>query len=601
MNQAVPLQFGHGVRAVGAERRIVYAPEQQPGFVAWASAFSYGDGRIGLSFKETVAEPDPDYRPPRLELGEAVGAPVSYCSVECGDPAVRSYRVYCVSEDGGRRFTETGRCPLEQGSFCNVGLPDGTILGYDVPRRNASGTGWCDHIRVRKSTDGGTTWTECARLLEGTAPYLWRARTLRDGTVLLLLSLYGTPWGEGRARATRNTMLPGETYQNKIQTCFLASADGIHFTGPHYVLPGLGAHEYDVAECPDGRLLFLVGDVQATPVGRQFVTRQGGGFLNGALYGIQRGAPPAPQADPQGGFIPESVAMLPDGLLVGSRRNKPYSASNDFGENWFELDGLPPSLYQPFLLALPDGTLLNFGHLGGDSALGQEDMCIGVDRFRVENALPCSTALALERCLDAAGAQYLNRYAATLTAGAKPVAGERVRFRAAPVWNADGTVNTAPQADAPIQFDVETDAAGTAQAALPMFDGIPDIHCYYHIDVVYRPDGGPYAPCDGPLRCEAAMTPRRRCRHPYDAYFAEGRLYLSPRLLARFPEAPALLADCAGRPAVPRGALPPALCEALVEARVLQEAGGDFRWYPSVHAPAPLVETLPMGDGDWYE
>ena len=128
-----------------------------------------------------------------------------------------------------------------------------------MPRLNEDGTGWCDYIRVRRSTDGGTTWEDCARLLEGTAPYLWRTRTLRDGTILLLLSLYGTPWGTGRPRATRNTMLPGETYLSKIQTCFLASDDGLHFTGPHYVLPGIGAHEYDVVECADGRLLVLAG------------------------------------------------------------------------------------------------------------------------------------------------------------------------------------------------------------------------------------------------------------------------------------------------------------------------------------------------------
>ncbi len=101
---------------------------------------------------------------------------------------------------------------------------------------------------------------------------LWRVRCLRDGTLVVLASLYGTPWGPGRERATRNTMLPGETYQSKIQPFFLTSRDGREFSAPNYILPGIGAHEFDFVELPDGRLLFIAGDVQGTPVGRQFVT-----------------------------------------------------------------------------------------------------------------------------------------------------------------------------------------------------------------------------------------------------------------------------------------------------------------------------------------
>ena len=78
-------------------------------------------------------------------------------------------------------------------------------------------------------------WTDVRRLLEGTAPYLWRVRCLRDGTLVVLASLYGTPWGPGRERATRNTMLPGETYQSKIQPFFLTSRDGREFSAPNYI------------------------------------------------------------------------------------------------------------------------------------------------------------------------------------------------------------------------------------------------------------------------------------------------------------------------------------------------------------------------------
>jgi len=593
-------QFGHGLTAYDAERLTIYTPKVRPGFTAWTTCFDYGDGRIGLSFKETVRERDPYYQPPLLEMGEAVGAPVSYCSVECGSELERSFRVYMVSCDNGKTFTETGRCPLEEGAFCNFGFPDGRIIGYDVPRINDERTGWFDGIMMRESLDGGSTWRKLGILLEGCAPYLWRARKLKDGTLLLLLSLYGTPWGLGKPRMTRNTMLPGETYINKIQTCFLASKDGVHFSGPHYVLPGIGAHEYDVCECPGGRLLFLAGDVQATPVGRQFVERRGESFINGTLYGVRRGAPADPKHDPMGGFMPESLMMRADGLIIGSRRNKPYSCSADFGENWYEVDGLPNSLYQPFLLEAPDGTILNFGHKGGDMALGQEDMFIGVDRFRVQNGMPASCVLTLKREMDAERTHYVNEFSALLTAGGKPVCRQAVLFRAHPVWNADGSYSTIPMSEASIQTEAVTDENGVARIAYPVFDNRPDIHFYYNIDVVFRPrEGTGYSPCDGPMMCVSGMTPHRKNRWPYDAYLAEGKLFLSPALIKAVPDAIQQINALGSRRPVQKGELSEELLQRLLKANLLLETHRGYEWYACVHPKDPF-EALDMGSGDWY-
>ncbi len=594
-------QFGHGASAKEAKRLALYYPQKRPGFVAWATGFDYGDGRLGLSFKETLRTPNLAYVPPRLEMGEAVGAPVSYCSVECGSETEESYRVYMVSEDDGETFTETGRCQLEQGSFCNAGFPSGRILGFDVPRINEDGTGWCDYILVRESYDGGATWAPLVKLLEGTAPYLWRTRRLRDGTILLLASLYGTPWGEGRPRATRNTMLPGESYLNKIQTFFMTTRDGHSFTGPHYVLPGVGAHEYDVAEEEDGSLLFIAGDVQATPVARQRVQRQGDSYLNGTLYGIRRGAPPDPKTNPQGGFVPETLVMLPGGLLVGARRNRPYSCSNDGGENWYEIDGLPVSPYQPYLMLTPGGRILNLGHFGGDLAFGQEDMYIEADLFRLENHLPAACTLGLSRCLAPDGHKYENRFSATLCSGGQPVAGEMLTFRFMPVWNPDGTVNTTPQAEAPIVKTALTGADGTASVAADEFDGIPDIHYYYNVSVAYEPpEGGAYRACEGPMMCTAALSPHRKRRYPYEAYLAEGSLFLAPGLLQRHPGCLELLGGLCGQRQLPQNALPTALAEELLRAGALEKIEGGYRWYSSIHSENGLDKVLPMAEGDWY-
>ena len=160
------------------EQKLVYAPEKRPGFVAWVTAFPYGDGSIGISFDETLEAENPDFIPPRLEFAEAAGVPVSYCSVEGGSARQRSYRVYMRSVDGVN-FTETGRCGRREGSLCNAGFPDGRIVGFDVPRYNDERTGWSDCIRVRESRDGGSTWTDVRRLLEGTAPYLGPAHAPR--------------------------------------------------------------------------------------------------------------------------------------------------------------------------------------------------------------------------------------------------------------------------------------------------------------------------------------------------------------------------------------------------------------------------------------
>jgi len=590
--------------AENPHREVIYRPAESPGFVAWATAFDYGNGKIGLSFKETLRQKNERYIPPKLEMGEAVGAPVSYCSVECGSPDMMSYRVYMISGDNGKTFHETGRCPLEEGSFCNVGFPDGRIIGFDVPRINEDATGWCNFIEVRESLDGGTTWHRITRLLEGCAPYLWRVRRLRNGKIILCASLYGTAWGKGYERTTRNTMLPGETYLNKIQTFFMTSEDGRSFSEPHYILPGTGAHEFDFVELEDGSLLFIAGDVQGTPVARQTVTPSKDGWINGTLYGIRRGAPPDPSANPQGGFVPETMIMTKDGLIVGARRNKPYSCSNDLGENWFEVENLPPSLYQPFMIAMPDGTIANFGHKGGDSAFGKDEMYIGADFFMIKNTLPKSGTLRLYRNLSEDNSHYINRFTAEFTSNNKPVAGETLTFRFTPVWAPDGTISSVKQDETPYTVQAVTDENGKASVSAHWFDGIGDIHFYYNVDVVYRPgETGKLLSCDGPLMCVAALTPYRRCLYPYDAYFAEGTLFLSPDFVRDYPQLPELLKALCGRPddILPEGYLPDGAVERLLASGVLRNENGVKCWLHSVHAPQPLYEVAIMSSGDWYE
>lgn len=578
-------------------RKILYAPAEQPGFVAWTTAFDYANGSIGLVFKEVLRQHDPLYRQPRLEFSESVASPMSYASVTWGDEEQCAWRVYLRSDDNGQTYHETGRARENIASYANIGFPDGRIVGFHVPNVNDEGTAWGHYLQISESMDGGSTWTPTKRLLDGNAIYLWRVRRMQNGVTLVLASFYGSAWGPGHQRATRNTMLPDETYLSKITPFFLATTNGRDFTGPHYILPGTGAHEYDVVDTDEGGYLFITGDVQGTPPARQKVFPQDGGFVNSPLLPIRRGSPPDPVVDARGGFVPESIVRTPEGLLVGSRRNKPYTCSADEGENWYALDGLPPSLYQPFMLRMPNGTLANFGHTGGDHGFGQADMVIGVDYFTVREHLPRPCSLSLQRCLSADDSHYLNRYRARLTCGGQPVAGQPVVFQFIPSWNTPEENRTAPPENAPHTFTVMTDAQGYAEAEAEAYDDAADIHFAYTVQAFFSPDAGAsLLPCQSPCMSVYALRPHRNNPFPYPAYLAEGILFLSPQILTQYPQAADLLAPFTNENSaqLPENALPGGLVSLLLDSRTLyRDAGGALRWRKSVHAPFPLAGVRP--------
>ena len=288
---------------------------------------------------------------------------------------------------------------------------------------------------------------------------------------------------------------------------------------------------------------------------------------------------------------------LPGDVLVGARRGKPFSCSGDLGQTWTVIEGAGNGLYQPCIRLLPDGRAAAFGHCGADSAVGQTRMAIAADLFRLDGAPPAGCELSLERVLSADGSHYGNAYTARLTCKGSPVAGRRVTFRVVPFWTEDGAVNTLAQEQAPIRLSVVTDADGLAHAAFPAFDAVRDIHFAYTIDAFAEAAPG-QASCVSASRCELAMTPYRRCRHPYPAYFAENTLYLSPELEKAFPDCRRRLAEEAGRdvPAVPDAPLR----QALLDAGVLRQTEDGLRWIARVHGAQALGAVLPQPDGDWY-
>ena len=85
-------------------------------------------------------------------------------------------------------------------------------------------------------------------------------------------------------------------------------------------------------------------------------------------------------------FVPETVCMTDDGILVGCIRQSLYQWSDDLGLTWQPLDGAPnlrPEMYQPWIHHLGDGRIACAGHVGEDNAFGDVDQSLVIHTFTV--------------------------------------------------------------------------------------------------------------------------------------------------------------------------------------------------------------------------
>ena len=383
---------------------MIYEPADALGFTAWTDCFDYQNGRLGLSFKEIRRAHDAAFVPPRLEMGEAIGAPVSYCSAECGSADTVSERVYMASDDGGEHWYETGRCPLAEGSFLNAGFADGRLVGLDVaastPRAPAGAT-ILPSGKARTAAAPGRKRPVCWRAAPSISGGCAACATARFSCLPASTARRGA-LAANVQRAT--PCFPAKRISIRSRPFFLHSPDGRSFSGPHYVLPGIGAHEYDAAELSDGRLLFVAGDVQGTPVGRQLVRRSAQGFINRRCCPSARALRQSLRKNPQGGFVPESIVCLPGDVLVGARRGKPLQLlrrsrpdmDGDRGRGKRTLSAVhPPAAGR---------TRCGLGHCGADSAVGQTRMAIAADLFRLDGAPPAGVSCLLNACFLRTGA-----------------------------------------------------------------------------------------------------------------------------------------------------------------------------------------------------
>ena len=579
------------------EERPVYYPAKRPGYTAWVSLFQFGNGDLGLAFSEIRRGNNPDFKAPTIEFVEAMGIPYRMTPdvLPASNRDLISEHVSLKSSDGGRTWQETGRSAMTTRQCWYTGLPDGRLARAISTQHYRYEVGEDRHYNViEESRDGGSTWTEIARIMEGKFFYIHKFKRLWNGSIVAAGPVLPS-FGPGGDRPQRHTTMPGHIRPD--QSAFLLSEDGGHtWDGPHYILAGVEAWEPDFVELADGSLLLINSTVQAGRAVRQIVRKTRTGWVNEPLMEIHRGRPIDDNI--QGGFTPETVVMRPDGLIVGARRGSVYSCSRDLGENWYEIEGAPVCNYQPIIECLPDGRLLAAWHFGADSRFGEYDMHIGVHEFRVEAALPAPTKLTLERQLSQDGGRHINAFSATLTADDKPVPGREIELRIKKTWldQPDGRVNPTGVWESLEVRKATTDEQGVARFALADKDLIPDIHHYYMVAVSFTPkERDEVVACKGPTRGAYTMTAARNDPAPYPIYLNHGLVMITPETAERFPD----LADLVKAFNVPN---PDARIDRWIEAAsgekrakeilgflmenhvVSLDSKGVYHWYRSVHS-----------------
>ena len=597
-------------RARDVEETPVYYPAVRPGYAGWANLFEFGNGDLGCAFNEIRRGESPDFRPMSLEWYAAMNLPYQFGgSLADGDPNFVSEYVCMKSSDGGYTWTETGRSIAHTRHYWYVGFPDGRLVRiYGMGHM-----GWPGDDRywtvAEGSTDGGTAWNEIARFLEGKCVNMLKVKRLSDDSIVMAGPIK-LGFGPGKPKRSRHMVLPGQIHP--VDGAFLVSRDcGRSWDGPHYVFPGVHADEFDFVELPGGDLLFINSQVQEGRAVRQIVHRTATRYVNEPMMEIRRGATANP-LDWDRSFVPETVCITPEGLLVGALRCRPFACSNDLGENWYEIDGLHDSKYQPMIVCTPDGRFLNVGHVGSDHHFGEVDMFVTLCSFRLDANLPQPTALTLDRAKRPDGDRFVNAYDATLASAGRPLPGREIELRVMPHWTPEGRINPLDVRESSDVRKARTDGNGVAHFVLSDMDSHVDVHYTYHIAASFTPaPGDECAPCLGPRRREYALASTRNSPTSYPVYIVHGWIIISPQTAERLPELTGVVAKLdMTRPDAPEEAWIEAvgserrareIVAFLVQNHILLPSGeGAYQWYRAFPRKGDVIKGVRVSEVEEY-
>ena len=279
--------------------------------------------------------------------------------------------------DGGETWTRVpGDVPVGGGRGMAI-LPDGALV------RGSWASDVNDAGCVRRSTDGGKTWSDPIYFVPPRQYRAWPTiiRSLRDGRLVLMAGV----WKRGE----------GDVPNPRMTKMMFVSADGGQTWGEGLALMPTEAgvcEESDFCELPSGDL-FFVHRVEHFPTEAAQVppgaARMGEPFPNGysdrmqsvvyAWRGGFRPGPVMPAPFPHSGF-PEVMLAAEDVILHFATDGIYWTA--DVGATWTRLP-IPGSSYYPRAVQLPDGRIICIGHVGSDDVYGTVDQSIRQQSFRL--------------------------------------------------------------------------------------------------------------------------------------------------------------------------------------------------------------------------
>ena len=491
-SNTAPVSSAPAVKAVGFESRKIYQSSQRPSYTSWVSFFPGERGQWYLTCEE-VTRPDAPLPPCTTQQCYEMALPAGY-----DKSAFRMEVVLLESKDNLETWKvisrQQSRFQHSAGSFGQARTRDGRFLRFAWSCYSLDPAIRPNEI-FYTSSDDGKSWEKMPPFHDPHfASHPHRLRTLRDGTLVLAVPL-SPRWGAGTDRPIRNAMRLDVNNQMQMML-FFSHDQGRTWDGPLPVFGGQNVSETDFVELPNGDLLLFNNSIFAFP-GRQFIYRSGDRFTPGPLERVHAGQ------------VPETVCLTDAGVLVGCMRPGRYGWSDDLGQTWQRLEGVPNSgleNYQPWMHALPDGRIACAGHLGLDDAIGSRDQYVSLHLFRLEVLRKTrDTRLDLVRAFDDVTGKWPNRFTLTLTSYVAPLPDRELEFwyveRKQPgydSWNKSSLEERMKLGGRTITARTATD--GRAQIALPHLDEVQDVHYSYQVVVRFNPgrDDHEYKPAQSP-------------------------------------------------------------------------------------------------------
>ncbi|HPG70114.1 MAG TPA: GDSL-type esterase/lipase family protein [Candidatus Hydrogenedentes bacterium] len=364
------------------ETTIYHSPET-PGYTSWVGLWQLPNGTVCCDFRQVIGPKDKPVSSVPV-LGSQDGGDtwtVLTATAPSADPGMLGG--YTVSSDGCRGMAV---------------LADGTLVRPLWPSSDIKDSG-----SVRRSTDGGKTWSEKIFFLPAEEYRTWPSlvRPLRDGRLILFAGC----WKRGDCAAgTRNDavfaggqegMLP-----NMTKMMFVSSDQGQTWSAPIVLMPAsVGVcEESDFCELPNGDLFWIhrtehYPDHQtdlpplAARMGpnppesywysdrmQSIAHKQGDTFVPGECT-------PAPF--PHSGY--PCVLLTREGVILHLATGESHWSADE-GKTWNTLmvgDRPLGTYYYPKAIQMADGRILCIGHLGSDDVYGTVDQCIKQQTFRL--------------------------------------------------------------------------------------------------------------------------------------------------------------------------------------------------------------------------